>query len=35
MIVDQQGNIVEKHSGYVEGDEYILEEKLIELSSKE
>jgi cytochrome c biogenesis protein CcmG/thiol:disulfide interchange protein DsbE len=35
VIVDQQGNIVEKHSGYVEGDEYILEEKLIELSSKE
>lgn len=34
VIVDQEGNIVEKHSGYVEGDEYILEEKLIELSNK-
>lgn len=32
VIVDQQGNVVDKHSGYVEGDEYILEDKLIELS---
>jgi cytochrome c biogenesis protein CcmG/thiol:disulfide interchange protein DsbE len=34
VITDQNGFIVEKHSGYVEGDEYILEEKLIELAEK-
>ncbi|MBC8173043.1 MAG: TlpA family protein disulfide reductase [Chitinophagales bacterium] len=34
VVVDQNGMIVEKHSGYVEGDEYILEEKLAELSGK-
>jgi thiol-disulfide isomerase/thioredoxin len=34
VITDQNGVIVDKHSGYVEGDEYILEDKLIELSEK-
>lgn len=32
VIVDKNGNIVEKRSGYVEGDEYVLEDKLKELS---
>ena len=34
VITDQNGFIVEKHSCYVEGDEYILEEKLMELADK-
>ena len=33
IIVDQRGNIVYSHSGYVEGDEYYLEEKLAELAA--
>lgn len=28
LLVDQDGNIVYRHTGYVEGDEYILEEEL-------
>lgn len=34
VVVDQNGNIVERHSGYVDGDEYLLEEKLAELAGK-
>ena len=34
VITDHTGTIVEKHSGYVEGDEYILEDKLKELAEK-
>lgn len=34
FVVDGNGNIVYSHSGYVEGDEYELEDKLEELSSK-
>lgn len=34
VITDHLGNIVEKHSGYVEGDEYILEDKLKVLAEK-
>lgn len=34
VITDQNGIIVEKKTGYVEGDEYLLEEKLAELSGK-
>lgn len=32
VITDKSGNIVEKHTGYIEGDEYVLEEKLVELA---
>lgn len=32
VVTDRNGHIIEKHSGYVEGDEYILEEKIIELA---
>jgi thiol-disulfide isomerase/thioredoxin len=32
VIIDQDGNIVEKHTGYVDGDEYILEEELEHLA---
>ena len=32
LVVDQNGNIVETHNGYVEGDETLLEDKLIELT---
>ncbi len=28
VLIDQNGNIVYTHAGYVEGDEYILEEKI-------
>jgi len=35
VITDRNGNVIEKHSGYVEGDEYILEEKLMELAEAE
>lgn len=34
VIVDQNGKIVDKHSGYVEGDEYLLEEKIAELAGE-
>lgn len=34
VLVDKQGKIVYSHSGYVEGDEYILEEKIREHSKK-
>ncbi len=34
FIIDEEGVIVYEHSGYVPGDEYELEEKLEELSSK-
>ncbi|MBK6730190.1 MAG: TlpA family protein disulfide reductase [Bacteroidetes bacterium] len=34
VIVDQNGVIIEKRSGYIEGDEYILEDMLKELSEK-
>ncbi len=34
FIIDGKGNIVYSHSGYVEGDEYELEDKLEELSNK-
>ncbi len=32
VIVDREGNIVQRHSGYVDGDEYLLEEELAELA---
>lgn len=32
VVVDQEGNIIKKHSGYVDGDEYILEEEIAELA---
>lgn len=32
IVVDGTGNIVYKHTGYTEGDEYLLEDKLAELS---
>ncbi|MBC8045731.1 MAG: TlpA family protein disulfide reductase [Fimbriimonadaceae bacterium] len=34
VVVDKNGMIADKHSGYVEGDEYLLEEKIAELSNK-
>lgn len=34
LLVDKNGNIVYSHSGYVEGDEIALEEKLKNLSQK-
>lgn len=34
VLVDREGKIVYSHSGYVEGDEYILEEKIRENSQK-
>lgn len=34
FIVDGEGNIVYSHNGYTAGDEYELDEKLAELSSK-
>ncbi|MCB0541075.1 MAG: TlpA disulfide reductase family protein [Chitinophagales bacterium] len=34
VLVDQKGKVVYTHSGYVEGDEYILEEKLKALNNK-
>lgn len=33
LVVDQQGNIVFEHSGYVEGDEYELEKVVIKLAA--
>lgn len=32
LLIDKQGRIVYKHSGYIEGDEYQLEDKLAELT---
>jgi len=34
VLVDQKGNIVYVHDGYVDGDEYLLEEKIKELAGK-
>lgn len=34
VVVDQNGKIVYTHSGYVEGDEYVLEEEIKKLSGK-
>ncbi len=34
IITDLSGVIVDKHAAYVEGDEYVMEEKLKELSAK-
>ncbi|GAB1448249.1 hypothetical protein MASR2M44_12570 [Bacteroidota bacterium] len=34
LLLDQNGNIVYSHSGYVEGDEFMLEEKIKELLGK-
>jgi len=31
LLIDQEGNIVYKHQGYVDGDEYELEDKIKEL----
>jgi len=33
-VVDRAGNVLYNHSGYTAGDEYVLEEKLKELSGK-
>ena len=35
VIVDREGNIVSRHAGYVDGDEYLLEEELAELAGGE
>ena len=35
VVTDKTGNIVEKHTGYIEGDEYVLEEKIKELSQQQ
>ncbi len=35
LVVDAEGKIVYTHVGYVEGDEYELEEKLVEMTSEE
>jgi hypothetical protein len=32
--LDQKGNIVYTHTGYIEGDEYTLEEKIKSLMAK-
>lgn len=32
LLLDKEGNIVYRHTGYVEGDEYILEEELVKFS---
>lgn len=34
VIIDQSGNIVSRHAGYVDGDEYLLEEELARLAGK-
>lgn len=34
IVIDQEGNIVYRHDGYVEGDEFELEEVLKKLSEK-
>ncbi|MFN3530627.1 MAG: TlpA family protein disulfide reductase [Bacteroidia bacterium] len=33
ILIDQSGNIVYRHNSYVEGDEYVMEEKLQKLTS--
>lgn len=34
LIIDKDGNIVETHAGYVDGDEFLMEEKIKELFAK-
>jgi thiol-disulfide isomerase/thioredoxin len=34
MLVDQSGNVVYRHNSYVEGDEFIMEEKIAALLKK-
>lgn len=34
MLVDQKGNVVYRHNSYVEGDEYVMEEKIAALLKK-
>lgn len=34
MLVDQKGNVVYRHNSYVEGDEYVMEEKIAALVKK-
>ncbi len=34
LVIDKDGNIVDTHAGYVDGDEFLLEEKLKELAAK-
>ena len=34
LVIDKSGNIVETHTGYVDGDEFLLEEKIKELAGK-
>jgi predicted transcriptional regulator len=34
IVLDQQGNIAYQHSGYVEGDEFELEDQLKTLAAK-
>jgi peroxiredoxin len=34
ILLDQNGKIVYSHSGYVEGDESVLEEEIIKLTKK-
>lgn len=34
LLLDQNGNIVSSHTGYTEGDEYILEDKIKALAGK-
>jgi thioredoxin-related protein len=35
VLLDASGKIVYSHTGYVEGDEYILEEKIKSIASKD
>ncbi|HMU68490.1 MAG TPA: TlpA disulfide reductase family protein [Chitinophagales bacterium] len=34
VITDKSGNIVDKHTGYIEGDEYELEDKIAKLAKE-
>lgn len=34
ILVDQQGKIVYRHTGYMEGDEYVLEDEIKKIASK-
>jgi len=34
VISDKSGNIVDKHTGYIEGDEYVLEDKIAKLAKQ-
>ncbi len=34
LLIDQEGYIVYRHQGYVEGDEYVLEDKIKKLSKQ-